>query len=257
MAHPPVSSDRNARFVGRRIFLTGASSGIGRVTALLLAKEGATLALADIDKEGVNDVASATSGYSLPVDLSDGDAIDTTVIKAARLMDGIDGVVNCAGLSRNALLADLDPAVWDKVMAVNATAPYRIIRAALPFLRAASAATIVNVASGMALLPTTTGASVYAASKGALLSLTKALAFELAPDIRVNAVCPGIVNTPMVSHVLEGYGDVDKAPFVAQYALKRTANPAELAEAIAFLISHESSYITGANLAADGGRTFH
>jgi NAD(P)-dependent dehydrogenase (short-subunit alcohol dehydrogenase family) len=249
--------DRNARFAGRRLYLTGAASGIGRAAAEILTNGGARLALVDVNREGIEAAAAATGGHALPVDLMDGLAIDRSVAEAAQALGGLDGVINCAGITHNARLEDMAPDMWDRVIAVNLTAPYRVCRAALPFLRENDRATIVNVASGMALLPTVPGASLYAASKGGLLSFTKALAAELAPKIRANVLCPGIVNTPMVEKVLGGYDDVDDAPFVAQYALKRVANPRELAEAIAFLTSDEASYVTGAVLAADGGRTFH
>jgi NAD(P)-dependent dehydrogenase (short-subunit alcohol dehydrogenase family) len=247
----PQDADRNARFQGRRIYLTGAASGIGLATARLLAEGGAALAVADVDAAGLEAAAEATNGWACLVDLSDGAAIDASVAEAATALGGLDGVINCAGLAHRARLDELEPSDWDRIIAVNLTAPYRVCRAALPWLRSGPAASIVNVASGVALLPTGPGASVYAASKGGLLSFTKALARELAPDIRVNAVCPGLAKTPMTARALQ-----DDA-FVASYALRRAAEPLEIAQAIAFLSSHEASYITGIILAADGGRTFH
>jgi NAD(P)-dependent dehydrogenase (short-subunit alcohol dehydrogenase family) len=252
-----TKADRNARFRGRRIYLTGAASGIGLATARLLAEGGAALALADVDAAGLEAAAAATGGRACVVDLRDGAAIDASVADAAAALGGLDGVINCAGLAHGARLEDLEPAEWDRIIAVNLTAPYRVCRAALPWLRGEPAASIVNVASGVALLPTGPGASVYAASKGGLISFTKALARELAPDIRANAVCPGLAKTPMTAHILEGATAVEPAAFVAAYALQRAADPLEVAEAIAFLSSAEASYVTGVVLAADGGRTFH
>lgn len=250
-------ADRNARFQGRRIYLTGAASGIGLATARLLAQGGAALALVDVDKEGLDEAAAETGGAALLVDLRDGEAIDRSVVAAAEAMGGLDGVINCAGIMHNARLEGLEPADWDRVIAVNLTAPYRVCRAALPLLRAQAGSSIVNVASGVAMLPSAAGASVYCASKGGLLSFTKALAAELAPDIRANVVCPGLADTPMMAPVLQGRTNIDPSAFVSLYALKRAADPSEIAEAIAFLTSSEASYITGIVLAADGGRTFH
>ncbi|EQA96604.1 NAD(P)-dependent dehydrogenase (short-subunit alcohol dehydrogenase family) [Sphingobium wenxiniae] len=246
-----------ARLRGRRIIITGAASGIGRATARLFSQEGAALALVDLQKDSLEEIAAQTGGQALTVDLSDHEATRAVVAQAAQLLGGLDGVVNCAGISGSCPLADLDQAAWDRMMAINLTAPYVVCRAALPFLQEAAAATIVNVASGQALLPTAHGISAYSASKAGLAAFTKALAFELAPRIRANVIAPGIVQTPMVESVLGGYSNPDEAPFVAQYALKRVARPSELADAILFLTSGESSFVTGALLAVDGGRTFH
>ena len=173
-------------------------------------------------------------------------------------MGAIDGVVNCAGVSGGRPIEEIDPEWWDRVIGINMTAPYLICRAALPHLRKAEEATIVNVASGMALLPTAPGMTAYAGSKGGLVSFTKALAFELAPKIRVNAILPGVAATPMaLSTVLANYESPNDAPFVKNYALNRVGEPPEFASAILFLTSSESSYITGIAMAADGGRTYH
>jgi NAD(P)-dependent dehydrogenase (short-subunit alcohol dehydrogenase family) len=249
-----AAADRNARFQGRRFYLTGAASGIGLATARLLVQGGAALAMADVNAAGLERAVAEIGGRPFRVDLHDGSAIDDSVAAAAEALGGLDGVINCAGVRHGARLEQLDPAEWDRIIAVNLTAPFRVCRAALPWLKAQAGASIVNVASGVALLPTAPGASAYAASKGGLVSFSKALATELAPDIRVNVVCPGVAATPMTEHVL---GSADASAFLSLYALKRAADPPEIAEAIAFLSSSEASYITGVTLAADGGRTFH
>ncbi|CAN5172985.1 SDR family NAD(P)-dependent oxidoreductase [soil metagenome] len=252
-----MDATASQRLAGRRILITGAASGIGRATAILFAREGARVAALDRDEAGLAGVSDGSSIRAFPCDLLDGAAIDRAVLDAAAWLGGLDGVVNCAGIASNMPLADIDPDQWRRVMAINLDAPYRICRAALPSLRHAQAATIVNVASGQALLPNAPGGSAYAASKAGLLAFTKALGAELAPAIRANVLCPGVVRTPMVSGILDAYDNPDDAPFVQQYALKRAALPDEMAQALLFLTSAESSYVTGTVLAADGGRTFH
>jgi NAD(P)-dependent dehydrogenase (short-subunit alcohol dehydrogenase family) len=248
---------RGGRLAGRKILITGAASGIGRATANLFAAEGASLALLDV--KNPDEWEAGTPGeLRLKTDLLDRAAIADAVRTAAERMHGIDGIVNCAALGGSKPIEQLEMEKWDQILAVNLSAPYLIIKEALPYLRASGRASIVNIGSGVALLPSAPGSGAYAASKGGLVSLTKALAYDLAPDIRVNAVLPGVTNTAMaMATVIAHFPDPNDAPFVQQYAMKRVAEPAEIANAILFMASHESSYVTGAILAADGGRIFH
>jgi NAD(P)-dependent dehydrogenase (short-subunit alcohol dehydrogenase family) len=163
-------------------------------------------------------------------------------------MGGIDGVVNAAGIVIHGSVLDIGVAAWQRVLDVNLTGTYIVIRCCMPWLAKAPVATIVNIASGQGLLPNTPNTTAYAASKGGVVNLTRALAAELAPAIRVNSVCPGMVDTPMTAGFQR---QVDR------YAMKRIADPLEIARAILFLTSPESSFVTGAALAVDGGRTFH
>jgi NAD(P)-dependent dehydrogenase (short-subunit alcohol dehydrogenase family) len=245
------------KLAGRRILITGAASGIGRATAELFAREGAALALLDRSDDLLRSAAQASGGTAVLADLTDEAQLLAAVAKAAQAMGGIDGIVNGAGIAGSQPLDALDRESWDRFVAINLTAPYLICRAALPHLQVTGNATIVNIASGQALLPNAPGIAAYAATKAGLVAFTKALGAELAPGIRANVVAPGIVDTPMVQGVLGGYARPDDAPFVQQYAMKRVARPSELAEAILFLSSEASSYVTGTVLAVDGGRTFH
>ena len=146
-------------------------------------------------------------------------------------------------------LAEIDGATWRRVLDVNLTGPYLVARAAVPHLRAAQGdASIVNIASGQALLPNAPDRSAYAAAKVGLVNLSRALVAELAPAIRVNSVCPGLVDTATADGVGHNVGNC---------ALRRLADPDEIAVAVVFLLSSQASCITGAALAADGGRSFH
>jgi NAD(P)-dependent dehydrogenase (short-subunit alcohol dehydrogenase family) len=163
-------------------------------------------------------------------------------------MGGIDGLVNAAGIMTVGRVLETTAAQFRRLIDVNLTGTYIVTRACLPWLAAESAATIVNIASAQGLLPNAPGHTAYAASKGGVVNLSRALAAELAPAIRVNSICPGMVDTPMAE---------DFRGNVGSYALKRLADADEIARAILFLTSADSSYVTGAALAVDGGRSFH
>jgi NAD(P)-dependent dehydrogenase (short-subunit alcohol dehydrogenase family) len=236
------------RLQGRRILVTGAASGIGRQTAELFAAEGAALTLLDCDRKRLTEVAHETGGIATEADVTQEASVARAVERGAAAMGGIDGVVNAAGIVIHGSMLDVGVADWKLVLDVNLTGTYIVVRCCLPWLAKAPFATIVNIASGQGLLPNTPNMTAYAASKGGVVNLTRALAAELAPSIRVNSVCPGMVDTPMTAGFER---DLDR------YALGRIAEPLEIAQAILFLTSTESSFVTGAALAIDGGRTFH
>ena len=237
-----------SRLQGRRILITGAASGIGRRTAELFAAEGAALTLLDLNRDGLAEVALATRGLAIEADVTDEGSVVRAVEQGAAAMDGIDGVVNAAGIVISGSVLDLSVASWQRVLDVNLTGTYIVVRGSLPWLLKAPSATIVNIASGQGLLPNVPNNTAYAASKGGVVNLTRALAAELAPSIRANSICPGMVDTPMTAGLQR---EVDRN------AMKRIADPLEIAQAILFLTGTESSFVTGAALAVDGGRTFH
>jgi NAD(P)-dependent dehydrogenase (short-subunit alcohol dehydrogenase family) len=240
---------KDQRLKGRRIVITGAASGIGRATAQMFAAEGASLVLLDRNAESLEDSARAVGATAFATDISDENSVMQAVERGAAAMGGIDGVVNAAGIQIRGSVLEVDAAEWRRVLDVNLTGSYIVVRSCLPWLmKSPGTATIVNIASGQALLPNAPNRTAYAASKGGVLNLTRALAAELAPAVRANCVCPGLVDTPMAEGV---HGNV------GNYALKRLAQPEEIAQAILFLTSAESSYVTGAALAVDGGRSFH
>lgn len=244
------------RLAGRRIVVTGAGSGIGKAVAELFADHGAALALFDLNIEAAQPIAQRSGGIAVRVDVADEKSVEDGIAAAAAALGGIDGVVNAAGVIGVGPLEQIDLESWRRQIDINLTGPFLVCRAALPWLRNASGATIVNIASAQAFRPV--GAScAYAASKAGVLNFTKALAGELAPAIRANVVCPGIVDTPMVAQVSRDAGNPASTPTLKDYPLGRMAQAAEIASAILFLTCAESSYVTGAALAVDGGRTFH
>ena len=245
------------RLAGRKILITGGASGIGRATARLFAKEGAAVAVLDRSAAAAAEVAAAIGGLPFPADVADPDSVASAVERAAAALHGLDGVVNAAGIFSSEGLTDTSPELFNRILTVNVTGTFLVIRAAERFLRAAAHATVVNIGSGVGLKPTGPGSTAYVASKGGVIAMTRALAMELAPKIRVNVVCPGMVDTAMTEgFIRNNTGDL-RPELAGLYALGRAATPEELAAAILFLTCDESSFVTGIALPVDGGRTYH
>ncbi len=246
-----------ARLAGRRIIITGGASGIGRATARLFRAEGAQVAVLDRSDNAAKAVADEIGAIAVTCDVADPASVSAAVAKAAEAMGGLDGVVNAAGILSEAGIADTTAEVFARTLAVNLTGTFLVIQAAAPFIQAAGKGTIVNIASGVGLMPTGPGSVAYVASKGGVVALTKSVSMELAPKIRVNSVCPGAVETAMTSAYIRDASGEPSAAIAKRYALGRHGQPEELAAAILFLTSDESSFMTGIALPVDGGRTFH
>jgi NAD(P)-dependent dehydrogenase (short-subunit alcohol dehydrogenase family) len=245
------------RLAGRKIIITGGASGIGRATARLFTQEGATVAILDRSDNAAKAVAQEIGAVAFACDVSDPASVTTAVNQAANAMGGLDGLVNAAGILAETGIADTTPQVFAHTVAVNLTGTFLVIQAAAPLMQKEGRGTIVNIASGVGLMPTGPGSIAYVASKGGVIAMTKSAAMELAPTIRVNSVCPGAVETAMTAaSIRTDKGDPNPA-ITARYALRRHAQPEELAAAILFLTSDESSFTTGIALPVDGGRTFH
>jgi 3-oxoacyl-[acyl-carrier protein] reductase len=227
---------------------------MGRATALLLAAEGAKVAVTDLDLAACEAVAAeaGANAHAFALDVGDGAAIAGVVPRIAEALGGIDILVNNAGVSAFAPLdagEDYD-AVWDRGLAIMLTAHQRMVRAALPWLRQSDAARIVNVASTEGL-GATPGDTPYVAAKSGVVGLTRGLAVDLGKEgITVNCVCPGPIRTAMT----QGIPDNDKAVFAKQRtALRRYGEPEEVAHVTLSLVLPAASYITGAVIPVDGG----
>lgn len=247
---------------GRRILITGAAKGIGLATVERFIAEGARVAALDRDEAALAALRGrfeAEALHAAKVDVTEPGAVSTVVGASAEALGGLDGLVNAAGIDLIASIETMTLADWNRIIAVNLTGPMLVTQAAFPHLRAAGGATVVNVSSGAGLSPLK-HRTAYCASKAGLQMAGKALAMEAAEfGIRVNTICPGAVETELFRSSIDTAPDPQAAyeTVRARYALQRIAAPGEIAAAILWLTSAESSYVTGTAIAVDGGRTFH
>lgn len=230
--------------VAQRVIVTGAASGIGLATARAFIEAGALVL--GLDVAGLPEDVPG-----LEVDVADADAVGRVVAQACARLGGLDCLVNCAGVEYDAPLADLDVAALDRMFAVNLRGPMLVARAALPFI--APGGCIINLASELAYLGRA-GASGYCATKGGILSLTRSWARELGPRIRVNAVAPGPIDTPLLNY--EGMSEALKKTETGN-PMGRIGQPEEVAAVIRFLASPAASFITGQCYSVDGGAAMH
>ncbi|WP_055611026.1 SDR family NAD(P)-dependent oxidoreductase [Streptomyces phaeochromogenes] len=237
-------------FEGLKALVTGGASGIGRATAELLASRGAQVAVLDLDPTSVE---KPLLGYQ--ADVTDDDSVRRAVAAAIADLGGLDVLINNAGIGAQGTVEDNDDEVWHRVLDVNVVGMVRTARAALPHLRKSSHAAIVNTCSiaATAGLPQR---ALYSASKGAVLSLTLAMAADhVREGIRVNCVNPGTVDTPWVGRLLDAAADpaAERAALEARQPTGRLVTASEVAGALAYLASPLSGATTGTALAVDGG----
>ncbi|MFC2029350.1 SDR family NAD(P)-dependent oxidoreductase [Chloroflexota bacterium] len=245
---------------GKRALITGAASGIGRAMALLFARQGAAVLVADLDDIGGLAVvekiveedgraAFARCDVTLPADSR------RAVQLAVHDLGGLDILVNSAGIIRRATVLDTTEEEWDRVMAVNVKSVFLVSKYTIPLMQAAGGGVIINVASGWGLTGGRNAVS-YCASKAAVVNMTRAMALDHGDvNIRVNCICPGDTDTPMLRDEARQLGESNEA-FLADAAdrpLKRIGTPEDIAHAALYLASDEAAFVTGSALVVDGG----
>jgi NAD(P)-dependent dehydrogenase (short-subunit alcohol dehydrogenase family) len=238
--------------------ITGAGGGMGREAAMLFSEEGAQVCAADVDLAAAEETAAqCRSPFAQPVDVADEASVQALMDATAERFGGIDVLYNNAGISPSDDASVLDTSVeaWERVQDVNAKGVFLCCKHGIPHLLERGGGSVINVASFVAILGAATSQISYTASKGAVLAMSRELAVQFARDgVRVNALCPGPVETPLLLGI---YGDDPEAleRRRVHWPTGRLAKPREIVNAALFLASDESSYVTGATFVVDGGLT--
>jgi NAD(P)-dependent dehydrogenase (short-subunit alcohol dehydrogenase family) len=244
---------------GKVALITGAGSGIGRAASVLFAAAGARVGITDIDKEALAGTAAllpADVTVSVSGDIVDPATMDELTTAAVTRFGRVDALFNNVGILILKSLLDTTPADFDRLMHVNCLSYLIAMQRVVPEMRRGGGGAIINVSSvgGLVALP---NVSAYCPSKSAVIGLTRAAAAELAPEVRVNVICPGGVSTPMSDAHLESFDDKEAATklLTGRQLLKRYARPEEIANVAVFLASDEASFMTGAVVPVEGGHT--
>jgi NAD(P)-dependent dehydrogenase (short-subunit alcohol dehydrogenase family) len=261
----PGPEASSAEWSGTVALVTGGSQGIGRAVAELLAAQGASVGVSGLERDRVDETVRAIreqggEALGVPADVTDRRSIEGAVVATVDRYGRLDTLVTSAGIQRYGSVVDTDEDAWDEVFAVNVKGVFLVARSALPYLRRSGRGSIVVVSSVQAHL-TQTGVAAYAASKGALDALVRAMALDEArTGVRVNAVCPGSVDTPMLRESARRFSDgspeaVDEVikGWGRMHPMGRVAEAREVAEVVAFLASSRAGFITGEDVRVDGG----
>ena len=246
------------RLDGKVVVITGAGGGMGRDAAQLFSEEGASVCVADVDGAAAEEsAADCREAFAVEVDVADEESVRAMYAETAERYGGIDVLYNNAGISPadDASILETEADAWDRVQAVNTKGVYLCCKHGIPYLLDRGGGSVINVASFVALVGAATSQISYTASKGAVLSLTRELGVQFARQgVRVNALCPGPVETPLLLRI---FGD-DPAAYERRrihLPMGRLAKPREIVNAALFLASDESSYVNAATFLVDGGLT--
>jgi NAD(P)-dependent dehydrogenase (short-subunit alcohol dehydrogenase family) len=246
------------RLDGKVVVITGAGGGMGREAAQVFSAEGASVCVADVDGAAAEESAAACrEAFAVEVDVADDESVRAMYEETAGRYGGIDVLYNNAGISPadDASILETEAEAWDRVQAVNTKGVYLCCRHGIPHLLDRGGGSVINVASFVALVGAATSQISYTASKGAVLSMSRELAVQFARQgVRVNALCPGPVETPLLLRI---FGN-DPAAYERRrihLPMGRLAKPREIVNAALFLASDESSYVSGATFLVDGGLT--
>jgi NAD(P)-dependent dehydrogenase (short-subunit alcohol dehydrogenase family) len=246
------------RLDGKVAVVTGAAGGMGREAALLFCEEGARVCVADVDRErGDQTAADAGDAFFFEVDVADGASVQRMYAATKERFGGIDVLYNNAGISPadDASILETEPDAWDRVQAVNTRGVFLCCKYGIPHLLERGGGSVINVASFVAIVGAATSQISYTASKGAVLSMTRELGVQFARQgVRVNALCPGPVETPLLLSIWgEDPAAADRR--LVHIPIGRLAKPREIVNAALFLASDESSYVNAATFVVDGGIT--
>ena len=239
---------------GKIAIVTGAGQGIGRGIAEKLAAEGATVVVTDVNEATAKETAQAIDGVRIRADVTSRESVEAMVEQVHRQFGRIDVLVNNAGWDKAGPFVDSDPADWDRVIAINLYGVLHTCKAVLPVMAEQGSGSVVNLASDAGRVGSS-GEAVYSAAKGGVIAFTKAVAREMARHgVNANAVCPGPTDTALFASM---GGDNPKLREALTKAIpfRRLAQPADLANVVAFLASDEASYVTGQTVSVSGGLT--
>ena len=234
--------------------VTGAGQGIGRAIAHKLAAEGATVIVTDLNEATAKDTAAAigSGAIGLRTDVTDRDSVNATVDQVMARFGRIDVLVNNAGWDKGERFLDSEPETWDRVMQINLYGVFNTLKKVLPIMALQGGGRVVNLGSDAGRVGSS-GEAVYSAAKGGVIAFTKAMAREMARDgVNVNCVCPGPTDTPLFASM---GGEKLREALVRAVPFRRLGDPADIANAVAFLASDEASYITGQTVSVSGGLT--